>query len=111
MMEVLQTLQDFIDQGGAVLWVIFATSVLLWLLILERAWFVRIVWPSRARMLVAEWDARSDCRSWRAKKIREATVSQVSLELHALLPLIQVLVTICVPKALRMKRSFLLVMS
>ena len=70
-------------------------SVSLWLLILERAWFVRIVWPGRARALVAEWDARSDCRSWRAKKIREATVSQVSLELHALLPLIQVLVALC----------------
>jgi biopolymer transport protein ExbB len=94
-MEVINSIEDFIDQGGPVLWVIFAACVLLWLLILERAWFVRIVWPGRARALVAEWDARSDCRSWRAKKIREATVSQVSLELHALLPLIQVLVALC----------------
>lgn len=95
MMAVIHTIQDFIDQGGPVLWVIFAACVLLWLLILERAWFVRIVWPGRARALVAEWDRRNDCRSWRARKIRTATVSQANMELHALLPLIQVLVALC----------------
>jgi biopolymer transport protein ExbB len=94
-MAVIHSIQDFVDQGGPVLWVIFVACVLLWLLILERAWFVRIVWPRRARALVAEWDARDDCRSWRAKKIREAIVSEVSMELHALLPLIQVLVALC----------------
>ena len=88
-------IQDFIDQGGPVLWVIFAACLLLWLLILERAWFLRISWPRRARKLVASWNARADCRSWRAKKIREATVSQVNMELHALLPLIQMLVALC----------------
>ena len=94
-MDVIHSIQDFIDQGGPVLWVIFSACVLLWMLILERAWFVRIVWPRRARSLVAEWDARDDCRSWRAKKIREAMVSEVNMELHALLPLIQVLVALC----------------
>ena len=88
-------IQDFVDQGGPVLWVIFAACLLLWLLILERAWFVRITWPRRAKCLVAEWNARDDCFSWRAKKIREATVSEVNMELHALLPLIQMLVALC----------------
>ena len=88
-------IQDFIDQGGPVLWVIFAACLLLWLLILERAWFVRITWPRRARLIVAQWNAREDCSSWRAKKIRETTVSEVNMDLHALLPLIQVLVALC----------------
>jgi biopolymer transport protein ExbB len=86
---------DFIDQGGAILWVIFATCFLLWLLILERVWFLRITWPDRARQMVAQWDARDDCVSWRAKKIRQALVSQVKQELHAMLPVIQVLVAMC----------------
>ena len=94
-MEVVDSIGDFIGQGGSVLWVLFAACVLLWMLILERVWFVRIVWPRRARSLVAEWDARDNCRSWRAKKIREAIVSEVNMELHALLPLIQVLVALC----------------
>ena len=94
-LSISRSIQDFIDQGGPVLWVIFAACLLLWLLILERAWFVRITWPRRAKKLVAEWNAREDCHSWRAKKIREATVSQVDMDLHALLPLIQVLVALC----------------
>jgi biopolymer transport protein ExbB len=88
-------IQDFIEQGGPVLWVIFAACLLLWLLILERVWFVRVTWPRRARHVVADWEARSDCSSWRAKKIREATVSESDMELHALLPLIQMLVALC----------------
>jgi len=94
-LSISRGIQDFIDQGGPVLWVIFAACLLLWLLILERAWFVRITWPRRAKQLVAQWNARTDCHSWRAKKIREATVSEVDMDLHALLPLIQVLVALC----------------
>jgi len=88
-------LQDFIGLGGPVLWVIFAACLLLWLLILERAWFVRVTWPARARQRVAQWHQRQDRSSWRAKKIREATVSEVHMELHALLPLINMLVALC----------------
>lgn len=95
MLQVINSIQDFIEQGGPVLWVIFAACLLLWLLILERALFVRVVWPRRARRLVAQWNERGDCSSWRAQKIREATVSEASMELHALLPLIQMLVALC----------------
>ena len=94
-LAISRSIQDFIDQGGPVLWVIFGACLLLWLLILERVWFVRITWPRRAKKLVAQWNARADCHSWRAKKIREATVSEVDMDLHALLPLIQVLVALC----------------
>ena len=93
--SVSNSIQDFIDQGGPVLWVIFGACLLMWLLILERAWFMRITWPRRAKQLVAQWNGREDCHSWRAKKIREATVSQVDMDLHARLPLIQVLVALC----------------
>ncbi|RLQ22847.1 MotA/TolQ/ExbB proton channel family protein [Seongchinamella sediminis] len=86
---------DFIAEGGPVLWLLFFTCLLLWLLILERAWFLRISWPQRARLLVRQWQQRRDCSSWRARKIREAMVSEASLALHAQLPLIRVLVALC----------------
>lgn len=89
------SIEDLVDQGGAVLWVIFATCSLLWLLILERIWYLRVTWPRRARQLIAQWNVRADYRSWRAMKIREATVSEVNMELHATLPLIKVLVALC----------------
>jgi len=93
--SLFHSIQDFVDQGGPVLWVIFAASTLLWLLILERAWYLRVAWPRRAKRVIAQWNARDDCRSWRARKIREATVSEVSMQLHAMLPLIKVLVALC----------------
>jgi biopolymer transport protein ExbB len=95
LLPITNAVLDLIDQGGPVLWVIFATCLLLWLLILERLWFVRITWPSRAARWVGEWNSREDRTSWRAKKIRESIVSEVRLELHAMLPFIQLLVALC----------------
>lgn len=86
---------DFIQQGGGVLWVLFATCLLLWLLILERAWFLRISWPVQAQSLVTTWLTREDRGSWRARKIRDAILCDASLALHAQLPLIKVLVALC----------------
>lgn len=94
-MSLVYSITDFIEQGGGVLWLLFATCLLLWLLILERAWFLRITWPGRARGVVRAWSERRDRHSWRARKIREATVSESSLALHAQLPLIRVLVVLC----------------
>ena len=53
LLEPLYAIQDFVEQGGPVLWVIFVACLLLWLLILERIWFVRITWPGRARELAS----------------------------------------------------------
>ena len=94
-MPVVDAIRDFIEQGGPVLWLIFGACLLLWSLILERLWFVRITWPRRARQLAADWEARGDRRSWRAKKIREAIVSEGAMQLHAMLPLIRMLVALC----------------
>ena len=94
-MDLFYGVTDFMQQGGSVLWLLFATCLLLWVLILERAWYLRITWPSRAKQLVREWNERVDRKSWRARKIREALVSEASLELGAALPLIKVLVIMC----------------
>ena len=94
-MNLIYAVTDFIALGGEVLWVLFAACLLLWLLILERAWYLRITWPGQARELVAQWNSRVDQQSWRAQKVREETVSRASLALHAQLPLIKVLVALC----------------
>lgn len=94
-MESWYRVMDFIAQGGPVLWLLFGICLLLWLLILERAWFLRITWPKRARVLVGQWQQRRDYSSWRARKIREAMVSEASLALHGQLGLIRVLVALC----------------
>ena len=69
-MNLIYSVADFIEQGGSVLWLLFAACLLLWMFILERVWFLRITWPRRARELKRAWDAREDRQSWQARKIR-----------------------------------------
>jgi biopolymer transport protein ExbB len=94
-LSVINSIRDLIDQGGPVLWVLFTVCMLLWLLILERLWFMQFSWPGRARRRINQWNSREDRNSWRARKIRESVVSEVKLELHAMLPFIQMLVALC----------------
>lgn len=94
-MKLFYAVTDFIALGGEVLWVLFAACLLLWVLILERAWYLRVTWPQLAPTLVAEWNRRADRESWKAEKIREELVSRASLALHAQLSLIRVLVALC----------------
>ncbi len=94
-MNLVYAISDFIQLGGNVLWLLLATCLLLWLLILERIWFFRITWPRRASTLRTQWLQRKDRKSWAARKIRDAVVSESSLVLHALLPLIKVLIVLC----------------
>lgn len=94
-MSLIYSVTDFIAQGGEVLWVLFAACLLLWLLILERAWYLRITWPKQAIRVLEDWNARGDRASWKAKKIQQEMVSRARLSLHAQLPLIKVLVALC----------------
>ena len=94
-MGLVYSVTDFIALGGEVLWALFAACLLLWFLILERAWYLRISWPKVAPLLVAQWNSRSERESWTARKIRDEMVSRASLVLHTNLALIKVLVALC----------------
>jgi biopolymer transport protein ExbB len=71
---------------------IFVCGVVLWTLVLERAWFFRKVLPVRARDLREQWSRRTDHTSWCARQIRFATISRLNAEMTANLPLMRVLV-------------------
>ena len=47
------------EQGGITLWVIFAVSIFMWLLILERLWYLRFELPEAKRECKAAWDRLS----------------------------------------------------
>lgn len=91
----LRSLQGFIDAGGFVLWWIFAAAVVLWTLILERYWFFYRVLPQRRDQARSQWMARLERRSWSARRIREALISQIDASMNITLPLIQVLISLC----------------
>lgn len=92
---VLDAINQFIDTGGPVLWVILLVSLLLWTLILERYWYFKFTYHRRVGQWAAEWTQRSDKRSWFARRIRSAIISEAKIELNSTLPLISTLIAMC----------------
>lgn len=92
---LLQRAQLFIEQGGPVVWAVAATCLLLWTLIFERLWFIRVSYPGKRRQLIDAWTNRPDHATWRAQRIREAAISEADMSLHARISLIKTLIAIC----------------
>jgi biopolymer transport protein ExbB len=93
--QPLVAVRELLDAGGPVLWAVLGLAVLLWTLILERLLYIRLSYPPLARHWVAEWGARGDRVSWRARVIRAALVSQANVRLRGSLPVIRGLIALC----------------
>lgn len=93
--ELFDTVSRFFYAGGDVLYLIAIALIVMWSLIIERLWFFSFVYPKEARLLVAKWDARADTKSWKAHRIREAWISQMSERLHGSLLVIKTVVAMC----------------
>jgi biopolymer transport protein ExbB/TolQ len=52
--------------GGPMMWALLVVCLVLWLLMVERFWFLRFSYPA-LRAIVAALAARADRHSWRAK--------------------------------------------
>ena len=57
MLDLSDRLSRLFEQGGPLLWAILALSTLMWILILERYWFLRRREPELREQLVAAWQA------------------------------------------------------
>ena len=93
--ESLEQILLFMEHGGSVLWGIFALSLVLWSLIIERYVYLLLTFPKYLEQTMEGWRSRSDTSSWAAHKIREARLSEVSLHLTRSLSLIKTLVAVC----------------
>lgn len=54
-LQALYALNDFLDQGGAALYVIFAMAIVLWVLIIERYLYIRFFSGKEQRRLLEQW--------------------------------------------------------
>ena len=93
--ESLESLRGFLDAGGPVLWLIALLAVGMGFLIVERFWFLYLVFPAEQEDWLQQWQRRSDTSSWEARKIREAMISRARLQLGQMLPLLKTLVALC----------------
>jgi biopolymer transport protein ExbB len=92
LLRPLEAMAEMRAEGGPfVLW-IFACGFLMWTLVIERAWYFRLVLPQQASETLASWQARRDRRSWSARQIRRAMISRVNTAMNSNLVLLRVLV-------------------
>lgn len=88
MLDQVEILQDFFAKGGPVLTSVFFLSIFLWILILERYYFLYQVYPKRLEAIVQQWQRRREHSSWYALKIRDGFLSELSIALkHNLIPI------------------------
>ena len=90
-----ESVRDFIATGGDVLYFVAAALFLMWVLMVERYWYLTSVFPKVRGDIIARWDARVDTTSWYAHRIRDTWISEASDALNARMLIIRTLVAMC----------------
>lgn len=95
LIEIWESVRDFIATGGNVLYVVAAALFIMWALMIERYWYLNSVFPKIKKKIISDWDARKDTTSWYAHKIRDAWISEASEGLNERVLVIKTLVAVC----------------
>lgn len=85
MLRQFEQLLIFFERGGPVLVGILVVSTLLWIMIIERYWFLNFVYPRRLETIIKRWEERSDRASWYALRLREGLSTEIRLVLQSYL--------------------------
>jgi biopolymer transport protein ExbB len=88
------SIRDFFEAGGDVLWGILFVTIVMWMFIIERFWYFRIVFPKQVDDVREQWQAREDQHSWYARRIRRQLVSEIALEANEWVPTIKTLIAV-----------------
>jgi biopolymer transport protein ExbB len=95
MPELVYNVTHLFSLGGPVMWVLLGVCLLLWFLIVERFWFVRLTYPALRDSTLQQWHAQAEHDSWQARALRRELVCEVRLALTAWLSTLRMLVAIC----------------
>ncbi|SEA58873.1 biopolymer transport protein ExbB [Alkalimonas amylolytica] len=95
LIELWESVQDFIHTGGNVLYIVALVLFIMWFLMLERYWYLKAVFPKEKKAIIARWDAREDTTSWYAHKIRDTWISEATTKIDQNMLLIKTLVAMC----------------
>jgi biopolymer transport protein ExbB len=90
-----ESVREFIATGGDVLYFVAAALFLMWVLMVERYWYLTSVFPTIRKKIISDWEARTDTTSWYAHRIRDKWISEASDGLNARLLILRTLVAMC----------------
>ena len=95
LLDALEAIHNFFNAGGPVLYLIAILTFIMWLLMLERFWYFFFDYRRDAKSVIAQWEARSERRSWDALAIRDKLISEMRLRIGQNLDLIKTLIAVC----------------
>lgn len=93
--EAFDAIRGFMDRGGDVLYMILVVTFIMWVLIIERLWYLSAEYRKERNRVIDAWEARSERKSWYAHKIRIAMISEVSNNLTSGVQMIKTMVALC----------------
>lgn len=95
LIDSISSVADFMTRSGSVLMWLFFVTCLLWAVIGERLMYYGAASHRDIRRALDFWAARKERKSWYARKIRAAMLSQVGLNLTRGLSAVRTLTIIC----------------
>ena len=90
-----ESIRDFLELGGPVLYLVALVLAIMWLCIVERLIFFSVRQPRLSEDAVKRWDTRPERKSWNAHRVREAMISDVKIQANQYLGTIKVCVALC----------------
>jgi biopolymer transport protein ExbB len=90
-----ESIETFLESGGAVLKVILFVSIVLWCAIAERLYYFRFDYPALREQWFKQWQERTHKHSPHSLAIRNLIISEAKLSMSKRVPLIKMLVGLC----------------
>ena len=91
----LESVRDFLELGGNVLFLIGFVTLVMWAFIFERVLYLRNRHGYAVNTAMDIWEGRAERKSWYAHQIRNRLISTVSLGLEKNIPIINTCVALC----------------
>ena len=95
MKNFFDVIQDFIYQGGPVLFIIFIVAAVMLYFIFERFFYFHFEFRSDLKNSLDDWNSRAEKISWKARKIRQLELSRLSCLLSKNMDSIKTIISIC----------------
>ena len=93
--ESIEAIREFLDTGGLVLNAIAVMIFVMWLMILERIFYVVMGHRKTRKDILTRWTARNERASWNAEQIRQSLIANAKMKLDQNLPMITTFVALC----------------
>lgn len=91
---IIESIRDFMELGGPVLYLIAGLLIIMWYMIVERILYIRGAHRKAVKAAIKEWESRTERTSWAAHQVRDQLVSGVASKLRENLSMIQACVAL-----------------